>query len=235
MDIPPRGLLTFLHFDKILSVKSCESEESEIGRGNLVKWEEWDIMNVNVFLFDDFNSMDVFGPVEVFGKLPEHFHINYWSVSGNIINSSQGAKLWTEPVDEEMENGILLIPGGRGAHRVIHHERETIELLQKLVSNADTCLMVADGSGFLAQTGVLYRRNIAEYKMNENWKRMFTAAVYWIPNVSWVADGKFYSSSSSLYGIDMALGVVADLIDIDAANKAAEAMGYTWKQELGFF
>ena len=71
--------------------------------------------------------------------------------------------------------------------------------------------------------------------MNENWKRMFTAAVYWIPNVSWVADGKFYSSSSSLYGIDMALGVVADLIDIDAANKAAEAMGYTWKQELGFF
>ena len=61
MDIPPRGLLTFLHFDKILSVKSCESEESEIGRGNLVKWEEWDIMNVNVFLFDDFNSMDVFG------------------------------------------------------------------------------------------------------------------------------------------------------------------------------
>ena len=153
-------------------------------------------MNVNVFLFDDFNSMDVFGPVEVFGKLPEHFHINYWSVSGNIINSSQGAKLWTEPVDEEMENGILLIPGGRGARRVIHHERETIELLQKLVSNADTCLMVADGSGFLAQTGVLYRRNIAEYKMNENWKRMFTAAVYWIPNVSWVADGKFYSSSS---------------------------------------
>ncbi len=78
-------------------------------------------MNVNVFLFDDFNSMDVFGPVEVFGKLPEHFHINYWSVSGNIINSSQGAKLWTEPVDEEMENGILLIPGGRGARRVIHH------------------------------------------------------------------------------------------------------------------
>ena len=83
--------------------------------------------------------------------------------------------------------------------------------------------------------GLLFHRQVADYAYDDNWKRMFTAVVYWIPNVSWVADGKFYSSSSSLYGIDMALGAVADLVDIDAANKAAEAMGYTWKQELGFF
>ena len=27
-------------------------------------------MNVNVILFDDFETMDAFGPVELFGKLP---------------------------------------------------------------------------------------------------------------------------------------------------------------------
>lgn len=60
-------------------------------------------------------------------------------------------------------------------------------------------------------------------------------AVYWIENASWVADGKFYSSSSSVYGIDMALGAVADLVDIDSAWKAANEMGYTWNQEMGVF
>lgn len=191
-------------------------------------------MFVNVFLFDDFDTLDAFGPAEVFAKLPEHFHLNYWSMKGDIVNSSQGIKVWTESADETIENGILLIPGGRGARRVIHHERETIELLQKLVNNAETCLMVADGSGFLAQTGVLYRRNIAAYDMNENWKRMFTAAVHWV-TAPWVADGKFYSSSSTMHGIDMALGAVADIVDIDAARGIADELGYDWDSEAGFF
>ena len=30
-------------------------------------------MVVNVFLFDEFEVMDAFGPTEVFGHVPEHF------------------------------------------------------------------------------------------------------------------------------------------------------------------
>ena len=30
-------------------------------------------MVVNVFLFDDFEAMDVFGPVQIFGTVPEQF------------------------------------------------------------------------------------------------------------------------------------------------------------------
>lgn len=36
-------------------------------------------MNVNIVLFDDFETMDAFGPAEILGKLPEHFHIRYLS------------------------------------------------------------------------------------------------------------------------------------------------------------
>ena len=39
-------------------------------------------MYVNIVLFDDFETLDAFGPAEVFGKLPEEFHIRYLSVSG---------------------------------------------------------------------------------------------------------------------------------------------------------
>ena len=40
-------------------------------------------MVVNVFLFDDFEVMDAFGPVEIFGRVPEHFLCAfYFSAAG---------------------------------------------------------------------------------------------------------------------------------------------------------
>ena len=53
-------------------------------------------MYVNIVLFDDFETLDAFGPAEVFGKLPEEFHIRYLSVSGDVINSVHGVKVWTD-------------------------------------------------------------------------------------------------------------------------------------------
>lgn len=47
-------------------------------------------MNANVLLYDDFETLDAFGPVNILGQIPEHFHINYLSRTGDIINSSQG-------------------------------------------------------------------------------------------------------------------------------------------------
>ena len=58
-------------------------------------------MEVNILLFDDFDTMDAFGPAEVFGSSPQHFHVNYLSVPGNIVNSMQGVKVWTEPLEPE--------------------------------------------------------------------------------------------------------------------------------------
>jgi putative intracellular protease/amidase len=53
-------------------------------------------MNVNIILFDDFETLDAFGAAQIFGKAPEHFHINYFSMNGGIVNSVQGVKVWTD-------------------------------------------------------------------------------------------------------------------------------------------
>ena len=37
-------------------------------------------MVVNVFLFDDFEVMDAFGPVEILGRVPEHFYVRFISL-----------------------------------------------------------------------------------------------------------------------------------------------------------
>jgi transcriptional regulator GlxA family with amidase domain len=188
-------------------------------------------MVVNIFLFDDFETMDAFGPAQVFGELPEHFLIRYLSGNGGIVNSSQGVKVWTEELNPEEIRDILLVPGGKGAKKLIQLEPEMTETMKAAVQAADVCMLVSNGSALLAQTGVLYRRTIADYSFDENWKRMFTAGINRVREIRWAVDGKFYSSSSSMAGIDMALGVVADLVDIDEAERAAKKMGYDWDSE----
>lgn len=68
--------------------------------------------------------------------------------------------------------------------------------------------------------------NILAYGFTKE-KEGFMEIVDNLEDVIWVADGKFYSSSIGMTGIDMALGVVADLVDIDLAYHIAGQIGYT--------
>ena len=49
-------------------------------------------MVVNVFLFDDFEVMDAFGPVEILGRVPEHFYVRFISLRGGLITGKQEIK-----------------------------------------------------------------------------------------------------------------------------------------------
>lgn len=185
-------------------------------------------MNVNVVLFDDFETMDAFGAVEVFGKLPEYFHIRYLSVSGDVINSVHGVKIWTDFLIPDEIDGILLIPGGKGARRLLWKDERALNLIRKSAENADYCIMIGNGSAVLAQTGLLYHRKIADFPMDANWNRMFTAEIDRVKEAKIAVDGKFYSSSSTMAGIDAVLWAITDILDISEAEKAAERMGYYW-------
>lgn len=188
-------------------------------------------MNVNVILFDDFETLDVFGPTEVFGKLTEHFHLRYLSVSGDVINSVHGVKIWTDFLVPEEIDGILLIPGGKGARRLLWKDERSLKLLKRAAENADFCVMIGNGSALLAQTGMLYRRRIADCPMDANWNRMFTAGIERIAGAKVVVDGKFYSCGTTMAGMDTALWAVTDILDISVAEKAAKAMGYHWNAD----
>lgn len=193
-------------------------------------------MDINFFLYDDFDTIDLACPVSVFGSFPKEFHLNYLSMTGDVINSTQGMKVWTEPLAVDGIDGIFVIPGGRGARRLIRHDEKYIRTLKGCVVGSEACLMVANAVGIVAQTGLLYNRNAADYEGAENWKKMFTAAVQWIPDVAWVADGKFYSCRDSLSALDMSLGAVADLVDMGAAEKIAETIHYKWElDETGYY
>lgn len=191
-------------------------------------------MNVNIVLFDDFETMDALGAAQIFGKAPDRFYIHYLSVNGGIVTSSQGVKIWTEILIPQEVEDILVIPGGRGANKLLCLEENTLKIMKAAAQEADVCMMVENGSSVLAQTGLLYCRRIADYPGDENWKRMFTAQIKREQNVRWLSDGKYYSSSSTMAGLDMALGVISDMVDIEVAIHIAEKIGYDWDQEMNF-
>ena len=52
-------------------------------------------MNFYFLLFDKFETLDLFGPVEIFGRIPDA-RLNYISTKGGIITSAQGTQILTK-------------------------------------------------------------------------------------------------------------------------------------------
>ena len=105
-------------------------------------------------------------------------------------------------------------------------------LLKQAVQEAEFCMMVQNASAMLVRTGLLFHRQVADYAYDENWKRMFTVGINYISRENWISDGKYYSSSTTTAAMDMALGLISDMLDIDIAEKIAEEIGYEWDSSL---
>lgn len=186
-------------------------------------------MVVNVFLFDDFEVMDAFGPVEILGRVPEHFYVRFISLRGGLITGKQEIKIWTEPLNPVEIEDIFLIPGGTGVKSFLHMEGENgQQLLKQAVEEASFCMMVQNASALLARTGLLFHRQVADYAYDENWKKMFTVGIDYIDGEKWISDGKYYSCSTTVAAMDMTLALISDNLDVSVAEKIAEEIGYSW-------
>jgi putative intracellular protease/amidase len=111
-------------------------------------------LDINIILFDNFEILDSFGPVEVFGRLPECYKLKYYSVNGGIMTSKQGVRILTEPMKEADGSGILLIPGGQGTRKLVNDE-VFIRQIKEMAEKSCYCLTVCTGSALLAKTGLL--------------------------------------------------------------------------------
>lgn len=189
-------------------------------------------MDVNIWLFEDFETLDVFGPVEVFGRLSEKYQIKFYSFSGGEVKSKQNAGINTLPyeqMDTEKEY-ILLIPGGQGTRPLVKDE-EQIEKIKELAEKAKYVLTVCTGSAVLAKTGLLDGKEATSNKMAFTWVKSVNEKVRWLKKARWVDEGKYYSSSGISAGIDMALGFIETRDGKEAAEKTAKEMEYLWNED----
>ncbi len=79
------------------------------------------MLKVVTVLFNDFETLDVFGPIEVFGRFPASLDPGFYSLKGGIITSHHKVPVMTEPFPLELkEEYVLLVPGGMGTRALIN-------------------------------------------------------------------------------------------------------------------
>jgi transcriptional regulator GlxA family with amidase domain len=188
------------------------------------------VKTIATILFDDFETLDVFGPIEVFGRLKQHFSPEFFSANGGIVTSSHNVRVVTQPLsDLQTESYILLIPGGMGT-RALVKDPGFIQSLSRLAQKAEFILTVCTGSGLFSKTGLLDGRRATSNKRAFQWAQTESPKVQWVKRARWVKDGNIYTSSGVSAGIDMALGFVSDLLGRDLAKQQSNEIEYEWRE-----
>jgi putative intracellular protease/amidase len=188
--------------------------------------------NVGIVLYPGFEVLDVFGPVEMWGYIPD-FNVIFIAEQAGPVPSAQGVEVVapfsfvTAPALD-----ILMVPGGFGTMAQLENAA-LMDYLRKSSANAEYTTSVCTGSALLARAGLL------DGKRATSNKRFFSLAaaqdpdVKWVVAARWVEDGKVFTSSGVSAGTDMALALVARLYSREQAEALASSVEYEWKGEAG--
>ena len=181
---------------------------------------------VLMVLFDQVQSLDVTGPLEVFtgantwraghGDAPS-YDIRTASLGGRPVRTSSGLRVTP---DEDLREfrvprpDLLIVPGGEGSRRPAP---ELSGWLRSHGRQAERLVSVCTGAFLLAAAGLLDGRRVTTH-----WAYCASLAARY-PQVSveqepiFVRDGNVATSAGVTAGIDLALALVEDDLGRDAA------------------
>jgi putative intracellular protease/amidase len=187
-------------------------------------------IRVGVVLFEGFEVLDVFGPLEMFGLLGERAQVLLLGESAGPIRSGQGAVVLAEGALETVSPlDVLLIPGGIGTRGEVSNAH-FLGLLKAQAQAARFATTVCTGSALLARTGLLDGKRATSNKRSFAWVKSQGASVHWVPEARWVEDGKFFTSAGVAAGMDMTLALIAHLFDRDTSLQVAARAEYEWHE-----
>jgi putative intracellular protease/amidase len=186
---------------------------------------------IGALLFDGFELLDMFGPLELFGLLPEHFSIHMVAERVGLISSAQGPQcLATDSFSDAREYDLILVPGGRGTRTEINNDALLAWLAQQATA-ADYVCSVCTGSALLACAGVLDGCRATSNKVAFSWVAAQSDRVEWVNEARWVEDGKRFTSSGVSAGMDMSLAVIGKILGFEKATEVANWAEYEWHQD----
>lgn len=185
------------------------------------------MLHANFLVFDNYESLDLFGVVEVFGQLADQYELKYYSMHGGLITSSQQAQIMTQPVAELTQDDLLIVPGGQGTRTLVDN-KAWIDMLGQLSRQATNVLTICTGSALLGKTGLLNGKQATTNKRAFDWVVSTNQLVDWQAKARWSVADKYYTSSGISAGIDMALGYVSDTYGRATAEKIAFDIEYIW-------
>jgi transcriptional regulator GlxA family with amidase domain len=186
---------------------------------------------VLIVLFDDVQSLDVTGPLEVFahangaspGRPGAAYQITTASLGGRPVTTSSGLRLTPDADlrDHTAPPSLLVVPGGVGARR---RDPELVGWLRARAPRASQLASVCTGAFLLAAAGLLDGQ-----RATTHWAYCGELAAQYPrvkvdPDPIFIKTGNLATSAGVTAGIDLALALVEDDLGRDIALGVARHM-----------
>ncbi|MGE3774577.1 MAG: DJ-1/PfpI family protein [Gammaproteobacteria bacterium] len=182
-------------------------------------------------LYPDFELLDYYGPLEMFGSAGHGLRIVTVAERTGPVRSVQGPSTVAEfDFADAPKLDLILLPGGIGTMEQLS-SRAMLTFLQRQAADAEVVMSVCSGSAILAKAGLLDGRRATSNKLFFSLATTQSDEVQWVEQARWVEDGKFVTSSGVSAGIDMALGVIAKLYGKPHAEQVAVITEYEWQSD----
>jgi putative intracellular protease/amidase len=194
-------------------------------------------LTLGAILYEGFELLDMFGPLEMFTALPgDMLEVVMVSEKAGTVKagSMSGAPMPTVIADYSFETApaldLILVPGGLGTIPELENPA-MLAFLSERAKSASITSSVCTGSALLAKAGVLDGKKATSNKQVFNLAVASSDKVDWIESARWVDDGNVVTSSGVSAGIDMSLAIIARLFDVDTAEAIANGAEYTWHRD----
>lgn len=185
---------------------------------------------IGIVLFPEFETLDVFGPVQMWGRLPDHKVVFVAKESGPV-RSSQGVEtVATYSFENAPQFDILMVPGGMGTRQEVDNQA-LLDFVRKQDKGTSLTTSVCTGAAILAKAGLLDGRKATTNKLAFSWVTSQSTKASWVGHARWVEDGKYMTSSGVSAGADMALAIVEKIYGQEAANHTASFAEYVWNDD----
>lgn len=187
---------------------------------------------LGAILYPDFELLDLYGPLEMFGSLgPDLLRIVTVAETAGPVASAQGPETLARfdfanapPLD------LLLLPGGIGTLPQLGNAAMHA-FLRSRAKTVEATMSVCSGSAILAKAGLLDGRRATSNKQFFSLATAQSEKTEWVEKARWVEDGPFVTSSGVSAGIDMALAVIANLWGRERAETIANLTEYEWQTD----
>lgn len=189
---------------------------------------------VGAVFFEGFELLDIFGPLEMFGVLGDHFTLlSVAEQDGAVVSAQKSRAFMDQTFADAGQFDVLLVPGGIGT-RAQAKNSVMLDFLRRQAAGAEIVASICTGAGVLAAAGLLDGRRATTNKMAWAWPVSQGPNVTWVPQARWVEDGKFFTSGGVAAGIDMALAVIERLVGRDIAERVADGTEYEWHRDAAW-
>ncbi len=185
-----------------------------------------------MLLFDDFQSLDLTGPLEVLegatrliereGQTRQAYSVQTATLDGKAVRSSSGLKVVPDASLEQLTSlHTVLIVGGEGVDAAIDAGLAHPLLALIARSQPERIVSVCTGALLLAATGLLDGRTVATHWASCSNLRARHPNVTVERNALYVEDGPFWTSAGVTAGMDLALSLVERDLGRDTALRLA--------------